>query len=112
MPKHERSVLPGTVDLVILRVLQEGPLHGFGVSRKLRKRSDGVVELDDAALYQALHRLERRKLLEGEWGTSKNNRRAKFYRLTDKGRKELEKERKAWKRYAGAVDRILESGEA
>lgn len=111
MGTHERSVLPGTVDLVILRVLADGPMHGFGVSRILRRRSRGVVELDDAALYQALHRLERKKLLAGEWGTSENNRRAKFYRLTDRGRAALEKETAAWERYARAVDRILDPAE-
>jgi transcriptional regulator len=110
MAKHERSVLPGTVDLVILRVLAEGPMHGFGISRTLREHSDGVVELDDAALYQALHRLENRKLLEGEWGTSENNRRAKFYRLTSRGREQLEKEVSEWRRYAAAIARILETG--
>lgn len=110
MAKHDRSVLPGTVDLVVLRVLQEGPMHGFGISRKLSRRSGGVVELEDAALYQALHRLESRGLLEGEWGTSENNRRAKFYRLTEKGLTALEREISSWRRYAAAIARVLEPG--
>ena len=108
MGTRDRSVLPGTADLVILRVLADGPMHGFGISRVLRSRSEGVVELDDAALYQALHRLEGRKLLRAEWGRSENNRRAKFYRLTPTGREALEKEIRAWERHARGISRILE----
>lgn len=107
MAKHDRSVLPGTVDLVVLRVLRDGPQHGFGISRILRRRSDGVVVLEDAALYQALHRLETQGLLEPEWGRSENNRRAKFYRLTPEGRARLESEIRSWERYSEAIGHIL-----
>lgn len=108
------GVLPGTVDLVILKALANGPLHGFGVSRLLRQQSGGVVELQDAALYQALHRMARQGLLEAEWGTSDTNRRAKFYRLTAAGRKQLTREERSFRAYVEGVLRILspESGRA
>lgn len=106
-PKQERTVLPGTVELLILRTLADGPLHGFGVSRTLRDRSDGVVEVQDAALYQALHRLSRQGLVEGEWGQSENNRRARFYRLTPAGRRRLGVEERDFRRYVEGVFRVL-----
>ncbi len=101
------GVLPGTVDLVILRALAEEPLHGFGISRRLRERSEGVVELQDAALYQALHRLARQGLLEAEWGVSETNRRARFYQLTTAGRKRLAQEESQFRRYVAGVMRVL-----
>ncbi|UCC24936.1 MAG: PadR family transcriptional regulator [Gemmatimonadales bacterium] len=101
------GVLPGTVDLVILKALAERPLHGFGISRLLRRQSGGVVELQDAALYQALHRMARQGLLESEWGTSESNRRAKFYRLTPSGRKQLAREEQSFRTYVDGVLRIL-----
>lgn len=107
MPPGERSVLPGTVELLILRALRDGPAHGFGISRDLRKRSDGVVDLQDGALYQALHRMQNAGLLTAEWGRSAKGKRAKFYRLTDAGARKLASEARAWHRYASAVTRIL-----
>ena len=101
------GVIPGTVDLVILRAVADGPLHGFGISRGLRERSGGVVELQDAALYQALHRLTRAGLLEAEWGISDTNRRAKFYRLTTAGERQLAHEEGHFRRYVDGVMRIL-----
>ena len=88
---------------------QVPPFHGFAVSRDLRARSGGVVELKDAALYQALHRMERQRLVEGEWGLSEKGKRAKFYRLTRKGEKRLESSASEWNRWAEAVGRILGS---
>ena len=86
MTEQARGLLPGTVDLVILQTLTHGALHGFGVSRSIRARSEGELELQDAALYQALHRLERAGWIEAEWGVSDKGRRAKFYHLTAAGR--------------------------
>ena len=103
----ERTVLPGTVELLILRALADGPQHGFGISRDLRERSDGVVELQDAALYQALHRMRREGLVSGEWGMSENNRRARFYRLTAAGERRLAREDRDFRRYVDAVLRVL-----
>ena len=108
MTEQARGLLPGTVDLVILQTLTQGPLHGFGVSRSIRARSDGELELQDAALYQALHRMERAGWIEAEWGVSDKGRRAKFYHLTAAGRSQLEQEVGFWQRYAAAVFKVLE----
>lgn len=102
------SLLQGTVDLLILRALQREPLHGYSISRWVRERTEGVLALEDAALYQALHRLEARGWIEAEWGLSDNNRRAKYYALTSAGRKQLREEVATWRRYAGAVFKAIE----
>jgi len=112
MTKRQRSLLPGTVDLVILKTLSEGPRHGFAVSRDIRARSNGVLELQDAALYQALHRMENKGWINAEWGQSENNRRAKFYQLTGAGRRRLDSEARSWREYAAAVFHILELEDA
>ena len=108
MAPRERGLFPGTVDLMILQSLADGPMHGFAISRDLRQRSDGVVDVKDAALYQALHRMDRSGWVASEWGVSENNRRAKYYRVTKAGMRRLAKEAKAWRRYAAAVFEILE----
>ena len=102
------SLLQGTVDLLILRALQGGPAHGYSVSRWVRDRTEGVLAIEDAALYQALHRLEARGWIEAEWGLSENNRRAKYYSLTADGRRELRAEVTTWKRYAEAMFKALD----
>jgi transcriptional regulator len=102
-------LLKGTVDLLILQSLRQGPSHGYEVSRWVRERTDGVFTLEDAALYQALHRLEERGWVGSEWGLSENNRRAKYYELTAEGRRQLRSEVSLWKRYAEAVFRVIES---
>lgn len=101
-------LLRGTVDLLILRALRQGPAHGYHVSRWVHERTDGVLGLEDAALYQALHRLEAKGWIASEWGLSENNRRAKYYELTAKGRRQLHRELSAWKRYAQAVFKAIE----
>ena len=103
------SLLQGTVDLLILRALQGGPAHGYWVSRWVRDRTGRVLAIEDAALYQALHRLEARGWIEAEWGLSENNRRAKYYSLTADGRRKLRAEVSTWKRYAEAVFKVLET---
>jgi transcriptional regulator len=102
------NLLQGTVDVMILKTLSRDPLHGFGISRSIRERSGGVLGLEDAALYQALHRLEAKGCLESQWGLSENNRRAKFYQLTPEGQRQLKRETAAWKKYALAVFEVLE----
>lgn len=102
------KMIQGTVGLLILKTLTRGPQHGYGVSAWIRERSSGELGLDDAALYQALHRLERRGLIVSEWGVSENNRRAKYYEITRRGRNFLAKETSTWRRYARAVSAILE----
>jgi len=108
MARDALDLLPGTVDLLILRTLAWEPMHGYAVSRWIRSRTDDVLAVDDAALYQALHRLERRGWVDAEWGLSANNRRAKYYSLTSDGRKQLRAETALWRRYAEAVHRVLE----
>ncbi len=107
---HETlALLQGTADLLILQALRQGPAHGHAVSRWVRERTEGVLSMEDAALYQALHRLEARAWVASEWGLSENNRRAKFYTLTAEGRAQLRSEVSAWKRYASAVFKVLET---
>jgi transcriptional regulator len=102
------TLLQGTVDLLVLRALQTGPAHGYAVSRWVRERTNGILAIEDAALYQALHRLEAKGLIDAEWGLSDNNRRAKYYSLTPTGRQQLRAEVTTWKRYAAAMGKILE----
>jgi transcriptional regulator len=102
------SLLQGTVDLLILRALQAGPSHGYSISRWVRERTEGVLSMEDAALYQALHRLEGKGWIEAEWGLSENNRRAKYYALTADGRRQLRAEVTVWRRYAEAVFKVIE----
>jgi PadR family transcriptional regulator, regulatory protein PadR len=112
MGETSMSLMQGTVDLLILRALQaDSPAHGYTVSRFVHSRTDGVLALEDAALYQALHRLEARGLIEAEWGLSENSRRAKFYRLTAAGRKQLRAATSAWRAYAAAIFNVLDGSE-
>jgi transcriptional regulator len=109
MTRASLDLLQGTLDVLILKTLSWGPAHGYGVSRWIRQRTDDVLTVEDAALYQALHRLERRGWIESEWGLSENNRRAKYYQLTAEGRRQLRAEVSTWQRYAAAVSRVLET---
>jgi PadR family transcriptional regulator PadR len=99
--------LQGTLDLLILRTLLFGPQHGQGIARVIQTESDEVLIVDHGSLYPALQRLETRGFIAAEWGTSDNNRRARFYRLTRNGRKELTREQGEWRRIAAAIMRIL-----
>lgn len=103
----EASALYGTLNLLILGSLEEGPLHGLAVRRRIEAVSEDVLSVEEGALYPALHRLERDGLLEAEWGRSENNRRAKFYSLTVSGRARLKRERREWLRHARAVSDVL-----
>ncbi|MGD2122297.1 MAG: PadR family transcriptional regulator [Gemmatimonadota bacterium] len=103
------DLLQGTLDGLILKALSWRPLHGYAIARWLRSASEDVFQIEEGALYPALHRMEQKGWVESEWGLSENNRRAKFYQLTDKGRQALEKEREAWTRYAAAVARVFKS---
>ena len=108
MAQQSKGLLPGTVDLVILQTLTQGALHGFAVSRSIMARSEGTLELQDAALYQALHRMEKAGWVESEWGVSEKGRRAKYYKLTRSGTKQLAQEVTFWQKYAAAVSKVLE----
>ena len=108
MAREPLDLLKGTLDVLILQTLSWQPMHGYGVSRWIRQRTDEVLAVEDAALYQALHRLERKGWIEAEWGLSENNRRAKYYQLTPEGRRQLRTEAVTWRRYAEAVFKVLE----
>jgi PadR family transcriptional regulator, regulatory protein PadR len=109
VPKAPIDLLYGTLDVLVLKTLSWQPMHGYAITTWIRQRTDGALEVDDAALYKALHRLEQRGLVESEWGLSENNRRAKFYQLTAAGRKELRVESSVWREYAAAVFKVLET---
>lgn len=103
------ELLQGTLDVLVLKALQWGPQHGYAVSRWIKGRTRDVLAVEEGALYPALHRLERRGLVESEWGASVNNRRAKFYQLTPRGRRALDAEAASWAEYARAVERVLDA---
>jgi transcriptional regulator len=107
-PDTSLSLLQGTLDLLILQALAWGQMHGYGVSRLIRERTNDVLLVEDAALYQALHRLQRRGYIDAEWGVSDNNRRAKYYALTATGRRQLRREADEFRRYAGAIFAVLD----
>ncbi|MBA2304097.1 MAG: PadR family transcriptional regulator [Acidobacteria bacterium] len=101
------DLLQGTLDLLILKTLAGGPMHGWGVSQKIQILSEDILQVNQGSLYPGLHRLEQQGLIAAEWGASENNRQAKFYELTRAGRKQLADETRNWERIAGAVARIL-----
>jgi PadR family transcriptional regulator PadR len=106
------ALLQGTLDLLILRTLLFGPQHGHGITVSIQRQSDDALLVDHGSLYPALQRLEDKGWIAAEWGTSDNNRRARFYRLTKAGRKQLTAETRQWKRLTSAIGRILGTGEA
>jgi transcriptional regulator len=108
--KDPRSdLLQGTLDLLILRTLASGPMHGWGISQRIQAVSDSVLVVNQGSLYPALYRLEEEGWIAFEWGASENNRRAKFYKLTRSGERQLAREQQHWQRLAAAVHRVLET---
>jgi len=105
--RRDAELLPGTLDLLILKAVSLGPQHGYGVLLRIQQISRGALTIEQGALYPALYRLEHQGLLAAEWGTSENNRRAKFYTLTSAGRKRLHQETDGWKRLATAIAAAL-----
>ena len=105
----EPAFLPGTLDMLVLKTLSRGTMHGYSIAQFIQQASSDVLKVEEGALYPALHRLEVRGLLKSEWGASDNNRRAKFYRLTALGRRELEHEADDWTRLAGAITRVMQT---
>jgi PadR family transcriptional regulator, regulatory protein PadR len=101
------ELMKGTLDMLVLRTLAHEAMHGYGVTEWIRDRTGGALQVQDAALYQALRRLEEKGMLSAEWGVSENNRRARYYRLTAAGRQHLRSETKAWQQYADAVFQVL-----
>jgi PadR family transcriptional regulator PadR len=107
MPSSELDLLQGTLDVLVLRALSWGTMHGYAVAAFIRQSSDGTFKVLDGALYTALHRLEERGWVEAEWGTSEKKKRAKFYRLTAAGRRALRAETESWDAYVRAVGRVM-----
>ncbi len=105
------NLLQGTLDVLVLKALIFGPQHGYRVVRWIRDTTDGTLDVEEGALYTALHRMEKRQWLTSEWGVSENNRRAKFYALTDEGRHQLAAGAQRWTRYAEAVSKVLRAVE-
>ena len=102
------EILQGTLDLLILRTLASGPMHGWSISERIQQISEEVLRVNQGSLYPALHRLEHKGWIRAEWATSELGRRARFYRLTSTGRKQLELERENWTRFTTAIGRVLE----
>ena len=108
MAKPTADLLQGTLDLLILRTLLMGPLHGWGISKHIRSMSEEILEVNQGSLYPALYRMEDRGMIESEWGISDEGRRAKFYRLTSKGKEHFQTEQTSWRLFSAAVDHVLQ----
>jgi PadR family transcriptional regulator PadR len=109
MASQPTDRLQGTLDLLILRVLQHDPMHGWGIAQQIQQISRDVLQVNQGSLYPALRRLEERGWIAAEWGTSDNNRRARFYRLTSSGRRQLSTETASWEEFVLAVTRVLQT---
>ena len=109
MADSRLDLLQGTLDMLLLKVLQLEPLHGYAIARRVQQLSEDALRVEEGSLYPALHRIEERGFVESDWGTSENNRRAKYYRLTRAGRKRLEAEAGEWKRLSLAITRVMEA---
>jgi PadR family transcriptional regulator, regulatory protein PadR len=107
MAKEPPDLLQGTLDLLILKSLQHEPMHGFGISVRIRQMSDEVLQVEQGSLYPALYRLEEQGWIKAEWGVSDNNRKARFYDLTAAGRKQLDAETANWKQVSAAINLVL-----
>jgi transcriptional regulator len=112
MPDARLDLLPGTLEMMVLKCLTVGPLHGYAISRRIRDRSRDALVVEEGSLYPALHRMERRGWIEAEWGLSESNRRAKYYRLTRAGRRELKARTASWERLSGAVAQVMRANAA
>ena len=104
------DLLQGTLDVLVLKTLLASPMHGWGISQRIQQLSEDVLQVNQGSLYPALYCLEAKGWIRSEWGSSENNRRARFYELTRAGRKQLAEERESWERFAQAVSRVLEAG--
>ena len=105
--RSQTDALRGSLDLLVLKTLSLAPMHGWGISQRVQQISDGVLELNQGSLYPALQRLEKDGLITSEWGTTDNNRRARYYRITASGRKALGDEMDSWRRFAAGLEAVL-----
>jgi PadR family transcriptional regulator len=110
MAKTKSDLLQGTLDMLILKTLALEPMHGWGVSQRIQQISSGVLNINQGSLYPALYRLEDQGWIEAEWGSSDNNRQAKYYKLTRAGRKQLDEETANWERLSAAIEQVLQAG--
>ena len=108
MPLSPLPLMQGTLDLLVLRTLASGSMHGYGIATLVHQKTGGDLTIEDAALYQALHRLDGQGLVDAEWRPSDNNRRARYYTLTPAGRKRLREQTGQWRRYSRAIEAVLE----
>jgi PadR family transcriptional regulator, regulatory protein PadR len=108
MARTRGDMLQGTLDLLVLKVLQLGPMHGWGITQLIKQHSDDVLQVNEGSLYPSLYRLKRQRLIASEWLVTENNRRARYYSLTPVGRQRLSEERAVWERLSSAVNRVLE----
>ena len=109
MKNAKVELLQGTLDMLILKSLSTGALHGYDIAERIQQMSDDVLTIQEGSLYPALHRMEERGQIEAEWGLSENNRKAKFYKLTRVGRKQLESEASDWARLSAAISRVMQT---
>jgi transcriptional regulator len=112
MFSKDTAVLQGTIELLVLKRLSQGPMHGYGIASWIETATDDVLRVEEGSLYPALYRMVRKRWIKGEWGVSENNRRAKFYRLTPEGQREFEQQAHGWLRLSDAVSRAVTSGSA
>ena len=107
--RTDGELVQGTLDMLIMKTLVRGPMHGYGIAQSIQQISEDVLRVEEGSLYPALHRLELDGMLDSEWGQSANNRRAKYYRLTARGRKQLQAKRSNWHRLAAAIGRVMDT---
>src|SRR5215207_9229909 len=109
MANDRTDLMQGTLELLILKTLSREPMHGYGIAQRIHRSADDLLKIEDGSLYPALYRMEERGWISAEWGVSENNRRAKFYKLTRAGRKQLDGERANWDRISQAVTKVLQT---
>jgi PadR family transcriptional regulator PadR len=107
--KDRTDLLQGTLDMLILKALSVGPMHGYGIGQRIMQMAEDMLRVEEGSLYPALYRLEERGWIQSEWGTSENNRRARFYRLTRAGRKQLQVEEENWQRFVLAIGKVMQT---
>jgi PadR family transcriptional regulator PadR len=112
MPPQSVDLLQGTLEFLVLKTLSWGAMHGFAIGRWIRKTTDDALEIEEGALYPALHRMERKGWVESDWGVTENNRRAKYYQITRLGKDQLRREESSWTRYVSAVSKIMAAARA
>lgn len=111
MPDNSVALLQGSLDLLVLKTLSWQPMHGFGIARWIQRLTEDALQVEEGSLYPALYRLENRGLIKAEWALTENNRRAKYYRLTAAGRRQLADETRTWQRFTGAISKVLAATE-